>query len=128
LGSFRIVTAHAGKTWADVAKANSARVFFYALRTEKVERPMAERTVTIGTATGLHSRPAAVFVAAAGKAGTPVTIALDGSTAVNAASILSVLSLGVKGGDAVTITADGPDASNILATLGDLLESDLDAA
>ena len=89
---------------------------------------MAERTVVIGTATGVHARPAGNFVAAAGKAGVPVTIAKGTSAPVNAASILSLISLGIQGGDSVTIATDSPDAESVLATLGDLLESDLDAA
>jgi phosphocarrier protein len=89
---------------------------------------MESRTVLVGTPTGLHARPAGVFVAAAKNAGIPVTIALGDRAAVNAASILAVLSLGIKGGDSVTIAADGADADGVVATLGDLLASDLDSA
>jgi phosphocarrier protein len=89
---------------------------------------MAETTVLVGTPTGLHARPAGVFVAAAKNSGLPVTVAVRDGAAVNAASILAVLGLGIKGGDSVTIAADGADADSIVAALGDLLASDLDAA
>ena len=89
---------------------------------------MAETTVTVGTATGLHARPAGILAAAAGKAGVPVTIALAGGTPVNAASILSVISLGVKGGDSITVVADGPGADEIVKSLSELIASDLDAS
>jgi phosphocarrier protein len=88
---------------------------------------MAERTVTIGTATGLHARPAGVFVAAAKNSGVPVTISLGDKAPVNAASILAVLGLGIKGGDQVTVAADGAGADGVVSVLGDLLASDLDA-
>jgi len=88
---------------------------------------MAERTVTIGTSTGLHSRPASVFVSAAAKTGIPVTIAVGDGAPVNAASILSILGLGVKFGDSVTVAAEGAQADEVVAALGDLLASDLDA-
>lgn len=88
---------------------------------------MSERTVNVGTPTGLHARPAGVFVAAAKNSGIPVTVSL-GDKAVNAASILAVLSLGIKGGDSVTIAAEGAEADQVVASLSDLLASNLDAA
>jgi phosphocarrier protein len=89
---------------------------------------MAETTVTVGTISGLHARPAGIIVAAVGKVGVPVTIALGDGKPVNAASILSVISLGVKGGDSVTVAAEGSGADEIVKSLGDLIASDLDAA
>ena len=41
---------------------------------------MAQRTVTIGSAVGLHARPASLFVRAATATGLHVTIARDGRT------------------------------------------------
>lgn len=88
---------------------------------------MAERTVVVASKVGLHARPAALFTQAAAKAGIPVLIAKPGGDAVNAASILSVLGLGVAGGDAVVLSADGPDADAALDALVELLSTDLDA-
>ncbi|GAA3152917.1 HPr family phosphocarrier protein [Nonomuraea salmonea] len=54
---------------------------------------MAQRTVVVASASGLHARPAKLFVQAAVKAGVPVTIRA-GDKAVPAKSMLGVLSLG----------------------------------
>lgn len=84
---------------------------------------MAERTVTVESTHGLHARPAALFAQAAAKATSAVTIA-KGEKQVNAASILSVISLGVSKGDTVTITSDDEGA---LDELEQLLATDHDA-
>jgi phosphocarrier protein HPr len=89
---------------------------------------MIERTVSIGSANGLHARPAKLFAQAASGAGIPVTISKDGGKAVNAASILGVISLGIEHGDTVTVTADGDDAEQVLDTLTELLATDHDNA
>ncbi|MDQ1288866.1 MAG: phosphocarrier protein HPr [Actinomycetota bacterium] len=88
---------------------------------------MAQRTVVIASRIGLHARPAAVFAKAAAAAGTPVTIRKDDGAPVPAASILSVLALGVNCGDEVTIEADGDQADGVLDDLAALLARDLDA-
>jgi len=84
---------------------------------------MAERTVTVASSQGLHARPASLFTQAAAKASSPVTIA-KGDKQVNAASILSVISLGVAKGDAVVIASDDEAA---LDELEQLLSTDHDA-
>lgn len=88
---------------------------------------MAEREVTIGSRVGLHARPAALFVKAAGEQSVPVTIAKPGGKAVNARSILAVLALGAKGGESVILSAEGHGADAALDALADLLVQDLDA-
>jgi phosphocarrier protein HPr len=96
---------------------------------------MSERTVTVASRSGLHARPAALFVKAA--AAQPVRVKLrvgDGPTA-DARSILAVLALRVEHGTTVTLIApdegaDGGDADaaeRALDTLADLLARDLDA-
>jgi phosphocarrier protein len=85
------------------------------------------RTVRIGSAHGLHARPAKLFAQAAKDAGIPVTIAKDAGTPVNAASILGIIALGLNQGDYVTLTADGDDAEAVLGTLTELLTTDHDA-
>ncbi len=87
---------------------------------------MAERRVSIGSAVGLHARPAAAFVKAAASFGLPVTIAKPGRDPVNAASILSVLGLGADHGDEVVIAAVGDGAEDALDRLADLLAAELD--
>ena len=88
---------------------------------------MPSRTVTVGSATGLHARPAALFVAAAGKAPVKVMITTGEKKPVPAHSMLSVLSLGAKKGTEVTIAAEGDGADAALDELADLLARDLDA-
>ncbi|MFV2086692.1 HPr family phosphocarrier protein [Micromonospora sp. LOL_021] len=88
---------------------------------------MPTRTVTVGSASGLHARPAALFVAAAATAPVPVMISTAGRPAVPARSMLSVLSLGAKQGTEVTLEADGDGADAALDELAALLARDLDA-
>ena len=67
---------------------------------------MAQRTVTIGSAVGLHARPASLFVRAATATGLHVTIARDGADAadpVDADSILAVMGLGARHGERVVL-------------------------
>lgn len=89
--------------------------------------PAISRTVRIGSAHGLHARPAKMFAQAAKDAGIPVTVAKDAGTPINGASILGVIALGVEQGDYVTLTADGDDAERVLDTLAELLTTDHDA-
>jgi phosphocarrier protein HPr len=88
---------------------------------------MPTRTVTIASTSGLHARPAALFVAAAAAQRVAVKISADGKPAVPARSLLSVLSLGAKHGTAVTLEADGDGAEVALDALAELLSRDLDA-
>ncbi|GIH28108.1 phosphotransferase [Acrocarpospora phusangensis] len=88
---------------------------------------MPERTVTIASATGLHARPAKLFVEAATRQGVPVTIRLGEGRAVPANSMLSVLTLGATHGSEVTLHAEGPGAEAALDELATLLATDLDA-
>ncbi|HEY8980442.1 MAG TPA: HPr family phosphocarrier protein [Streptomyces sp.] len=87
---------------------------------------MAERHVTIGWAEGLHARPASVFVRAAAAAGVPLTIAKEGGSPVNAASMLSVLGLGAKAGEQVVLASDAEGADTALDRLAKLVSEGLD--
>ena len=91
---------------------------------------MPERTATIASRSGLHARPAALFAEAAGNAGVDVTISMQGEPAdeaLDAASILSLMTLGAAKGDVVVLRADGDGADQALDSLVKLLETDLDA-
>ena len=89
--------------------------------------PLTSRTVRIGSAHGLHARPAKMFAQAAKDAGIPITVSKGSGSPVNAASILGVIALGVEQGDYVTLTADGEGAEDTLDTLAELLTTDHDA-
>ena len=88
---------------------------------------MHERRTTIGSRVGLHARPAATFARAAAEAGVQVTIAAGDKGPVPAASMLSVMTLGVGFGQEVVLAAEGPGAEEALDALAELLASDLDA-
>lgn len=88
---------------------------------------MPSRTVVVGSASGLHARPAALFVAAAANQPVPVTIRTGDRKPVPARSMLSVLSLGAKQGTEVILEADGDGAQLAVDSLAELLARDLDA-
>jgi phosphocarrier protein HPr len=87
---------------------------------------MSERQVTIGSKVGLHARPASLFAKAVKEVGVPVQIAKDGKPPVNAASLLSLLTLGAEFGDSVTLYAEGERAEAALDELAAMLGRDLD--
>lgn len=90
---------------------------------------MIERTATIASRVGLHARPAAIFAAAVSELDLDVTIARHGepaSDAMDAASILSLMSLGASHGDVVVLRAEGDGAVDALDRLVQVLETDHD--
>jgi len=89
---------------------------------------MPERRVTVASRVGLHARPAALFVRAAGRAGVAVTIAKIGAAPTDARSLLAVMALDVRHGDEVVLAAEGAGAGAALDELAGLLATDLDAA
>lgn len=88
---------------------------------------MPERTAIVASTVGLHARPAAVFVKAAGEQPARVRIRKGDGEPVDAASILSIMTLGVEHGDEVVLSAEGDGADASLDALVALLERDLDA-
>jgi phosphocarrier protein len=85
---------------------------------------MVEQTVTLGSKSGLHARPAAIFVQHAKGYQSQITLA-KGEKSANGKSILSVLALGAEQGDRVTLHISGSDAETALHKLVRLLEGDL---
>src|SRR5690625_4460487 len=96
-------------------------------RHSKGNPTMAERTVTIASKTGLHARPAGIFAKAAEQQPATVTIEKAGGNAVQASSMLMLMTLGAAQGDEVTLRAEGEGAEESVNALADLLEKDLDA-
>lgn len=91
---------------------------------------MAERKATVASRVGLHARPASIFAEAAGEIPLEVTIAMDGEPvdeAMDAASILSLMSLGASHGDIVVLRAEGNGAEDALEKLARIIETDHDA-
>ena len=87
---------------------------------------MPTRTVIVASSVGLHARPAALLASAVSDSGLDVTVALPGGDAVDAGSILEVMTLGAAHGDTVTLSADGDGAEGVLDSLVALLSRDLD--
>lgn len=83
---------------------------------------MVERTVTVQNKTGLHARPAALFVQKANQFKSDIHIIKD-SKDISAKSIMGVMSLGVGQGSEILIRAQGEDAQQAVDALVELLES-----
>lgn len=89
---------------------------------------MPEVTITVRNPSGLHARPAALFVKSAGAFSADVSVSnltRDADRAVPARSLLSVLSLGVSRGHEIRISAEGDDADAAVAALRELVEGGL---
>lgn len=82
---------------------------------------MFERTVTINNPTGLHARPAAMFVQAASKFKAKITVSRDGRVA-DAKSIVGIMTLGARRGSEVLLRAEGDDAQAAVESLAALIE------
>ena len=81
----------------------------------------------INNPSGLHARPAAMFVRTAGAQRATILVRnldRDGSPA-NAKSLLSVLGLGVSRGHRISIQADGEDEEAAIVALRQAIESGL---
>ncbi len=85
---------------------------------------MPSKTVTVGSAVGLHARPAALIAEAVSKSGVPVTLATPGGNAIDAGSPLMIMTLGAKKGTEVTVSSDD---EAVLDRIADMVATDLDA-
>jgi phosphocarrier protein len=88
---------------------------------------MTTRTVAIGSAVGLHARPAALFVQAVTESGKKITIARPGDATAPANSILAVMAMGVQHGETIELASDDEGTDEVLDSLVELLAQDLDA-
>jgi phosphotransferase system HPr (HPr) family protein len=77
----------------------------------------------VGNPSGLHARPAAIFVRTAGTfdSGIRIRNVTRGSGPADAKSMLGVLGLGVSRGHEIELEADGDDAAAALEALGRLI-------
>lgn len=77
---------------------------------------------------GVHARPAALFVEAARRFSADVKVAnvtRNPEQTASARSLLAVLALGISRGHTIRIDADGADADQAITALGELVESGL---
>lgn len=91
---------------------------------------MIERSATIASTVGLHARPASIFAEAAGELGIEVTIARASDPvdeAVDADSMLALMSLGVEHGELVVLRTEDDTAAEALESLVRILETNHDA-
>lgn len=85
---------------------------------------MHTKTVLVGSAIGLHARPAAVIAEAAVQAGVPVTLSVEGGEPVDAGSALMIMTLGAGNGARVTVASED---EAVVSAIAGLVQSDLDA-
>ena len=85
---------------------------------------MPTKSVTVGSAVGLHARPAAIISEAAGELDAEVTLGKPGEEPVDASSALLIMTLGASKGDTVEVSSDDQAAVDTIAAL---VERDLDA-
>lgn len=83
---------------------------------------IAKKTI-IKAPEGLHARPAGDLAKLAKSFPGTRTLISNGVREVNAASVLSILSLGLKKGTEVEIKADGPDEESAVKALTGFLDS-----
>lgn len=81
---------------------------------------MAEITVTVTNKTGLHARPAALFVQAAKQFRSRIVVIKDGKE-VDAKSIIGIMTLGARQGSEIIIRAEGEDSDQAVRALDELL-------
>lgn len=85
---------------------------------------MPTRSVVVGSAVGLHARPAAIISEAAMDLDQEVLIGIPGDEPVDASSALLIMTLGAAKGDTVEVSSD--DEAAVIA-IAALVEQDLDA-
>ena len=84
---------------------------------------MQQAEVMLLNPSGLHARPAAQFVKAASQFKDTSIKIIKGDRAIDAKSIISIMSLGATKGSVLTIQAEGTDASEAVHALVGLIES-----
>lgn len=85
---------------------------------------MPTKTVIVGSAVGLHARPAAIIAEAAEKYDEEITLAVAGEDPVDASSPMFIMTLGAEKGVEVTVESENAAAVEEIAAL---VEKDLDA-
>lgn len=83
---------------------------------------MQVSTITVRHETGLHARPAALFVQVASKFQSRIWVE-KGSKKVNAKSIMGVMSLSVSEGEEIVLIADGKDEKKAIEAIERLVKS-----
>jgi catabolite repression HPr-like protein len=81
---------------------------------------MSRRQVTVKLKTGLHARPAALFVQEANKFSSEIFVE-KAEKKVNAKSIMGIMSLAISTGTEIYISAVGSDSEEAIQALANLV-------
>ncbi len=84
-----------------------------------------EKEIVIKNRTGLHARPAAIFVQKANKYDSDIKIFKDGQE-VNGKSIMGILMLAAEKGARIKLVIEGHDAEPAMEELSQSLSGDID--
>lgn len=92
---------------------------------KKFKMATIKKAFTVKNKSGLHARPAALFVQIANKFDSRITVMReDDNEQVNGKSIMGILMLGAEKGSSIIIEAQGPDAEAALAALEKIVSSE----
>ena len=83
------------------------------------------RELTILNKSGIHARPAAMFVKIAARFGSDIFVEKDGEK-INGKSIMGLMMLAAGPGSKVTLHVKGPDATAAIAELEALVQRKFD--
>jgi len=87
---------------------------------------ISEKKIIIKNKSGLHARPAAIFVQIANKYDSEVIIK-KGKLEVNGKSIMGILMLAAGKGSQVSLKIDGEDAERAMVELEMVLSGEIDS-
>lgn len=83
---------------------------------------MVSQNVIVMNQTGIHARPASLFIKAAIGFKADIKVHKNGKSG-SAKSLLSILALGISQSSEITISAEGEDEQAAVASLVELVES-----
>jgi phosphocarrier protein len=83
------------------------------------------RELTVANKSGIHARPAAMFVKVANRYGSDIFVEKDGEK-INGKSIMGLMMLAAGPGSKVTLHVKGQDASDAIAELEALVKRKFD--
>jgi len=78
---------------------------------------MPSKTVIVGSAVGLHARPATIIAEAAAAYDDEITLAVEGEEPVDAGSSLMIMTLGAEKGATVTVESENAEAVDAIPAL-----------
>jgi len=89
------------------------------------EKHVVQKKIVIKNKSGLHARPAALFVQIANKFDSEITVS-KGSKNVNGKSIMGILMLAAGKGSSISIRVEGNDAEEAMVDLEKVLSGEID--